>query len=154
MPPDWRASILCRLHGVAEASEIVAGFGIAHRRTDVRCLLTALLVLAIQPAIARGFTARSLISICEPIPNQSKADTQAASDACSAYILGLTDGMYMMQLFASSSKTPCMPMDQAIDVTKARRIFSDYLTRHPQAADNSAGMVIAFAIAEGFPCRK
>ena len=130
------------------------GFCIKTGRTDVRCFLTALLMLAIQPAIAQRFTAKSLISLCEPIPNQSKADTQTANDACGAYILGVTDGMYMMQLFASKSMTPCMPMDQAIDVTKARRIFSDYLTRHPQAADNSAGLVIGFAIAEAFPCRK
>jgi hypothetical protein len=62
--------------------------------------------------------------------------------------------MFMMQLFAGKSMTPCMPKEEAIDVARARQLFSDYLTKNPRAQSNSAGLVIGMAIAEAFPCQQ
>jgi hypothetical protein len=99
-----------------------------------------------------SFTARALISFCEPLPNQPKADLQMSDLLCNTYVHGLTDVMFMMHALVDASMKPCMPKDQAIDLSEARHIFSAYLTKHPQLADNSAGVVMGWAIHDAFPC--
>lgn len=120
-----------------------------------KVVLVALPLLLSSVTLAHGndtLTARALISLCEPIPNQSKGDLQKAEDECIAYVHGLTDGLFMMQELANHSMTPCMPKEQAIDVGTARRLFSTYLKAHPQTLDNSAGLVMGIAVTQAYPC--
>jgi hypothetical protein len=61
-------------------------------------LLLFLVLPQFAAAQARDpFTARNLISLCEPLLNQSKADLQTSDLLCDTYVHGLTDGMFMMQ---------------------------------------------------------
>lgn len=98
------------------------------------------------------FTARSLISLCDPAPNQPEADLQAAKDACDVYIRGFTDGLFMMQEFQTNSMKPCFPPNQPVSDQAAKQLFSAYLRRRPSAADNSAGLVLGMALHDAFPC--
>ena len=112
------------------------------------------IVLVVTPAAAQSpFTAQTLYSLCSPDTTEAKSDREAAETKCGTYILGLTDGMFMMQLLASHSMTPCMPKEAAIDIAKARQIFDDYFKAHPQAARNSAGLVMGMALADAYKCK-
>lgn len=111
-----------------------------------------LLPIATRAEAADRFTARALISLCEPIPGQPKDDLQKAEDACVGYVHGLTDGMFMMQELVAHSMAPCMPKEQALDISEARRLFSAYLKTHPQTLENSAGLVMGMAIAQAYRC--
>lgn len=110
------------------------------------------IALATQAAAQSPFTARSLYLLCSSDTTATKSDRDVAETNCGAYILGLTDGMFMMQLLGSQSMTPCMPKEAAIDVAKARQIFNEYLKAHPQAANSSAGLVMGMALANAYKC--
>jgi len=116
--------------------------------------IAALAIMLVTPAAAQSpFTARALYSLCSADMTESKSDRDAAETNCGAYVLGLTDGMFMMQLLARHSMTPCMPKEVAIDVGKARQIFIEYMKSHPQAANNSAGLVMGMALADAYQCK-
>ena len=100
---------------------------------------------------AERFTAQALYSLCSPDVKETQQDRDLAETMCGTYVLGLTDGMFMMQALNSASMTPCLP-DTAIDVSNARRIFNAYLKNHPQAISNSAGLVMGTALAEAYRC--
>ena len=97
--------------------------------------------------------AATLYSACTHPPTETPEVHEFAEQTCSAYLRGLTDGLFMMQVFAEKRHPTCLPSNTPVSVLDARRIFGDWLKMHPEAANDSAGLVAAHAIVEAYPCR-
>jgi hypothetical protein len=68
-------------------------------------------------------------------------------------IARLTDGIFLMKTLVEKKGVVCLPPDQPVSLLDARRAFAEWLPGHPQFATNSAGVVVAAAIAEAYKCR-
>lgn len=112
----------------------------------------ACLICGSSPAEAGRFTASALYSVCFVDPRAAPQDRELSDAICGAYVTGLTDGMFMMQLLATHAMTPCMPAEEAVGDPEALRLFGEYLKNHPQTGNNSAGLVMGTAIADAYKC--
>ena len=112
-------------------------------------------VLAVMPAHAseKKFTAQTLYSLCHPDTKEPSLNSEPGGNACATYMLGLTDGMFMMQELSGNSAAPCFG-NTSVDVPKARQLFDEFLKNHPSAASYSAGLVVGMAVAEAYRCPK
>jgi hypothetical protein len=99
-----------------------------------------------------AFPASSLQLLCSPAPSLSQQDRDNAETVCSAYLMGLTDAMFLMQSLADVRRLPCMPKEVAIGLPEAKRLFQNYLIAHPDTRNNSAALVAGMAIADAFKC--
>ena len=99
-----------------------------------------------------SLTAVALYSACTHSPGETREAHEFAEQTCSAYIRGLTDGLFMMQVFAEKHLPTCLPGDTPVPSAKARLIFENWLKAHPQAAKNSAALVAGYAIVSAYPC--
>jgi hypothetical protein len=123
-------------------------------------VLSAIMAMTVISASAQGgspsndtLKAVTLYSACAH-PSGESADThEFAEQTCVTYMRGLTDGLFLMQTFVEKKGGVCLPPDQPVSLSDARRIFAAWLPNHPQFATNSAGLVVAAAIADAYKCR-
>jgi hypothetical protein len=101
-----------------------------------------------------SLTAVMLYSACTHPSGETPEAHEFAEQTCSAYIRGLTDGLFMMQVFSERQQRTCLPSDAPIGNADARRIFDAWLKAHPEAAANSAGLVATYAIVSAYQCGK
>jgi hypothetical protein len=117
----------------------------------------------ISDALAQGpgqlstdtFKASSLDFACTRGGREgSPHDREIAEQTCIAYLRGLSDGLFVMQLVASRGKRVCLPNETPVPILDTRRIFQQYLTNHPKEAVNSATVVVSFALFEAYKCNQ
>jgi hypothetical protein len=82
----------------------------------------------------------------------TQADHETADLMCTSYFRGLTDALYMSQVFASKGARTCMPDSSPISVSDARDAFEKWLRAHPNALQNSAGLVASWAVLDQYKC--
>jgi hypothetical protein len=68
------------------------------------------------------------------------------------YFRGLTDGLFLMKSFAEKGKAGCLPTDAPVSNAEAKGDFALFFRDHPEARENSAGLVASFAIMRAHPC--
>lgn len=105
-----------------------------------------------QQSVAQSadtFKARILESACSGSANTDQATRDFAQQTCSAYLRGLTDGLFAHKQFAGSD---CLPTDQPVSIAEATSELHIFLQEHPELADNSAGLVATAAIMGAHPC--
>jgi hypothetical protein len=99
------------------------------------------------------FKAKHLDLACS-FQGTDRAAKDYAEQTCQSYLRGLTDGLFLMKAFEGANRAGCLPSDSPISNDEARRDFEAYLRQHPESAENSAGLVVAFAIMAAHPCQK
>ena len=71
---------------------------------------------------------------------------------CSAYIVGVTEGVIVRESIRGTAATLCVPdgvlRGQVIDVAK------NYLRDHPENRQRSANDLVYLSLRQAFPCRK
>lgn len=71
---------------------------------------------------------------------------------CSAYIVGVAEGVIVRENVGSTTATLCIPegvlRGQVIDVAK------NYLRDHPETRQRSANALVYLALRQAFPCRR
>lgn len=117
-----------------------------------RIITLALLTGLPVDAYADGFTAAGLRIVCSHAGTETAQERDQSDTVCSAYLLGLTDAMFVMQSLADHGTRTCMPKEIAIGVPEAKRLFENYLGAHPETANNSAGLVAGMAVVNAFKC--
>jgi hypothetical protein len=60
--------------------------------------------------------------------------------------------MFVHDVAAQAGKAGCLPQDAAIGWEDAKRDFLAYLDARPEGLENSAGLVVAFALIASHPC--
>jgi Ssp1 endopeptidase immunity protein Rap1a len=125
-----------------------------------RVILPVLLDSASLGAAAQSvsndtFTAGSLYSACtHNVSNvKTKEDIESLELICNVYLRGLRDALFVMQSLANRGQRTCLPWEEAIDLTEARRVFQAYLQAHPQSIADSAGLVAAMSLVAAYKCQ-
>jgi hypothetical protein len=98
------------------------------------------------------FKAADLALACNLPAVNDQAARDFAEQTCHAYLRGITDGLFLMRMFAAAGKAGCLPLDTPISNSEARAEFNVFLLAHPDMAQNSAGLVAAAAIIQAHPC--
>jgi hypothetical protein len=88
----------------------------------------------------KTFSAADLKSVC----------TDSASQICSAYIAGYSQGFYYSTVSSQTGFTPCLT--QNLPEPKARLITTRFLNDHPEVMGQGAASVVAEALVSAFPC--
>jgi hypothetical protein len=96
--------------------------------------------------------AMTLYSACTHPPGETPGDREVREEICTTYIRGLTDGLFMMQVFSDEHRATCLPGNTPISVTEARRIFEQWLREHPESGTNSAAVVVSVAMINAHKC--
>jgi hypothetical protein len=99
-----------------------------------------------------GLKAGALRAACNPPATNSQAEKDAGDQVCQAYLRGVADGLFMHGLVQHSGTPLCLPEDGPVSPAEARDEFEDYLAGHPEVANRSAGVAVAFAIIAAHPC--
>jgi len=79
-------------------------------------------------------------------------DNEFVEQSCVAYLRGLTDGMFVMQSLINQGTRTCLPTNWSIGVPEARAVFETWVRTHPNAIDDSAGLVAAMALVQAHKC--
>jgi hypothetical protein len=124
--------------------------------------LAALMLASADPTAAQiggtpthdSLTAVALYSACTHPPGETSDVHEFAEQTCAAYMRGMTDGLWVSQTFREKGRISCFPTDTPIGNDDARRIFTTWLKNHPEAAKNSAAIIVAYALTAAYPCRK
>lgn len=96
--------------------------------------------LSAQPTVWISNTSgKMLSSVCTSTAGDGKQ-----FDACSAYILGVSDGLALQGAF-------CAPLSNTASDHVA--IVRKYLDQHPAELDKQAATLIKGALAKAFPCK-
>jgi hypothetical protein len=101
-----------------------------------------------------SFTAAALYTACThsaPDAN-TPADHEYLEQLCTTYFRGLTDALFVMQSLADKGTHTCMPANEPISIQQARVVFERFLQSHPNAVENSAGIVSAMAQVYAHKC--
>jgi len=69
--------------------------------------------------------------------------------SCTTYIMGVLDGVNMMESRAGSGSGYCAPEITSDDVTD---VVTKHLKRHPARWESPAAMLVVEALTEAFPC--
>ncbi len=103
------------------------------------------------PLLDDSFPAKMLAAACKPAGGMEANAKAVADQMCNSYLLGLTQGFYVMQIVAGGRAT-CLPRTDAISVADAKREFLDYLDENPDVTDHSAGLAVILGILKAHPC--
>jgi hypothetical protein len=129
------------------------------RNSGVIALFLAIAVGA-EPAIADAisndsFAAGSLYAACTHSAKDAvtKQDHDTLEQICTLYLRGVTDALFVTQSIHNRGIPTCLPADQAVSVQDARVSFEAYLTKRPQDASNSAGLIATMAIVTAHACQ-
>ena len=106
-----------------------------------------------QPS-ADSLKAIMLYSACTHPPGETREAHEFAEQTCVAYMRGLTDGLFMMQVFAEKHRPTCLPSNGPVSNAEARSIFESWLKTHPELTNNSAGLVASYAIMDAYRYQK
>lgn len=126
------------------------------RRSKMKTITIVLaLVLFSAPSGAQNsthddFKAGTLYATC--FVAASKPGDEA-DVACTTYMRGITDGIWMMQMMANDHTPTCTPENTPISVADARRAFKQWVDAHPEQQTHSAGLVAAWALVAAYKCR-
>jgi hypothetical protein len=130
------------------------------RLFEVFSLASAISVLSCSAMAQVGgpshdtFKAQDLYLACTaPNADGKSADGFSFDAFCNAYIRGLTDGLFLRKAFADGGKGKCLPADTPIPNGEARADFIAFVSAHPEALKNSAGVVATAAIIAAHPCQ-
>jgi hypothetical protein len=115
-------------------------------------IILALALLLPANARGEGFSAEQLHRVCSGTGASTQQERDAAETACGAYLLGLTDALFVMQSLADRGTRTCMPKEVAVGVPEARSLFENYFKSHPDVGQNSAGLVVGMAVVNAFKC--
>jgi hypothetical protein len=72
-----------------------------------------------------------------------------SSTGCSAYILGMVDGMSMESAIAANGEKYCAPRIQEV---QAEAMVMKAMKEHPEMMNQPAGAIVAAVLSAGFPC--
>ena len=117
----------------------------------------ALALLISQPELSQAqgsFKAGTLASACAPPPNLPIDQKANASLLCDAFLLGVTQGMFSMEVADLAGITVCMPTDNTLSPREAKSILLDALKQRPQDATAEAGPTVTSAIIKRYQCSK
>lgn len=132
-------------------------------RDDVssRTAFAALFVVAMfisgctQQSVAQSadtMKASLLDAACYESSSADQATQEFAKQTCSAYMRGLTDGLFLQNSFSKSGHSGCLPTDHPVSVAQATSELHAYLKEHPGLGNNSAGLVATAAIMDAHRC--
>jgi hypothetical protein len=99
------------------------------------------------------FKAEYLHTACNPPPGADQATRDSFQMTCDAYLRGLTDGLFLMKQFHDKGGAGCLPENTPISIVEAKADFELFLSEHPEASQNSAGIVVGFGIMRAHPCQ-
>lgn len=74
--------------------------------------------------------------------------------ACTAFISGLSAGIYLGESLGASGRRFCFPDDSSPQVDQAVGIVQKYLHEHPEQLHEQAGFVGTLALHSVFSCKK
>jgi hypothetical protein len=98
-----------------------------------------------NPALADGLTGKGLLALCSVAPSEPPS-------LCEAYLLGLTDALFFMQVAARRGNQTCMPEDGEIGVPDALRIFREFAEKNPSMLDMRSGVAAPLSIIAAYKC--
>jgi len=101
---------------------------------------------------ADTFRASTLYAACTHAVKGTHQDNEFVEQSCVAYLRGLTDGMFVMQTLINQGTRTCLPTNWSIGVPEARAVFETWVRTHPNAIDDSAGLVAAMALVQAHKC--
>jgi hypothetical protein len=113
----------------------------------MKALLIGFMILFLGLAYAEDLSGIFLYKECHSDHNVAEAV------GCVAYIHGFLDGMVTGRVGAEKmSGTFCPPKD-GISVDQGRLIIEKYMKDHPGELNQQAGIVVAGAMYDAFPCQ-
>ena len=110
-------------------------------------LLVAALALTV-PAVSAAEPASGVVSAAD----LGAACTDPANKTCSAYIEGFAAGFYYATSEARAGVPACVP--HALAAAEARAVVTQFISRHPEMAQQGAPSVVTEALLTTFPCAK
>jgi hypothetical protein len=121
----------------------------AGRRRQLKTsALLGFLILLFVPCPATALTGSQLNENC-----QSKNKT-AFEVACVAYILGLTEGLFLGQTLTANGREAYCPPTGGLESRQARLIIEKFLRDHPERLHEHASFLAAESLLAAFPCKK
>lgn len=98
------------------------------------------------------FTGAQLGAACAPPAGLDQNARTLAERTCTAFLRGLTQGLFLQGRVEDSGAAACMPRDAPVSMADARGDVLDYLARNPAAADREASVAAVLAIVRAFSC--
>ena len=134
--------------------------GIAFEKLALAVITAALLTTLITMGGARAQTQDTFPALMLNTACDNKNSTFLTAEAkqnfeniCIAYLRGLTDALFTMQLYQNDGKKTCFDKHQPVSYNEARELFKSYLRDHPNAMANSAGLVASMVLIQKYSCR-